>query len=150
MTPKTINEIYAQNVTTAVERYGLAKMQADGVILSQIQFILEELLPGIERRYGSRDHRQYVAFEEIVQSLLFCLELKATQEKILFDLARAKDFQGYWRQRADELEKQLLRYTTVEAMLLDGSLDEITRVVREKRVMEARELLDNWKRRQSG
>lgn len=96
--------------------------------MDQAQYLENVILPQIEKR-GGYDTEQFKYFHEIIQSLLFAIMVKDRENNILNKCQQLQQINMILSARNVFLEKELLKYSTVEDLFLTESLSYIEKGV---------------------
>jgi hypothetical protein len=90
----------------------------------QAQYIEKTILPAIAKRSGSTSG-DYKFFDETVKCLLYGTILIDRQNQLVMKTQHLKQLNELLQARVDLAEKELLKYTTVEDLMLTESMDKI-------------------------
>jgi hypothetical protein len=90
----------------------------------QSQYIEKSILPAVAKRSGSKS-ADYQFFSETVRCLLYGTVLIDRQNSLVMKTQQLKQLNELLQARVDLAEKELLKYTTMEDLLLTESMDKI-------------------------
>jgi hypothetical protein len=93
-------------------------------MMEQAQYIENDLLPRLEKSRKKTD-ADYIFFRGIYKSLLWCIVMAERSEYLQRAIAKEKLLREFYQGRGEELERELLKYITVEDLYLSGALDSI-------------------------
>jgi hypothetical protein len=122
-----IDELKARNLSEG------GKFRLDEVPLrkfyDQAQYIEKTLLPAIEKKSG-KDSADYTFFKEIYKSILYAALVVDRENRFLLKMQHVNQMNALLQGRADIAERELLKYTTMEDLLMSDGLDRIAQDVR--------------------
>lgn len=97
----------------------------------QAQYIEKTLLPAIEKKSG-RQSADYQFFCDVYRSLLYAALIVDRGNNLLIRLVQARQLNEIWQRRAEAAELLLLKYTTVEDILMTDGMDKIAADVKRR------------------
>jgi hypothetical protein len=97
-------------------------------VLEQAQYIEKSLLPAVERKNGKAS-ADYQFFEGVYKSLLYAIILSDRQQSLVMKVQQTAQFSEIHRLRAENAERELTKYATMEDLIFSGCLDHIAKGV---------------------
>lgn len=104
----------------------------------QAQYLEKTLLPEIEKKRGKQS-ADYQFFESVRLSLLYAVMIHDRHGSILKQWQQSVQLLQLHKDRADLAERELLKYTTMEDLILSGAMDHYAKGV----VQRVNDLLTN-------
>lgn len=90
----------------------------------QAQYLDNSLLPAIEKKNG-RDSEDYKYFAEVYKSLLYAVCIVERNNSLILKIQHTNQFNALLQTRVDIAERELLKYSTMEDLILTGAMDHI-------------------------
>ena len=118
-----IKKVLIQNLVEGnpTTKEGAVKM-SPGTLLDVALYVAENLLPKIEFKTGQQSH-DYKQMFLAVNACLLCCELMQEVEQIEQAMHIKNQLLKYTQQENKKLERELLRFTTVQSLLQSETLD---------------------------
>lgn len=104
----------------------------------QAQYIEKTLLPAIEKKSGKKS-ADYQFFTEVYKSMLYAVVIMDREQTVVKQWQQNVQLAQIHKDRADMAERELLKYTTMEDLIMTGAMDSIARGV----VQRVNDLLTN-------
>lgn len=121
-TEKKIDQVRTQNLSSG------GKFRLDEIpvrkFYDQAQYIEKTLLPAIEKK-SSKGSKDYNFFCDVFRSLLYGALVTDRLNGIALRLHQQKQLNQILQARADLAETELMKYTTMENLLMTDGLDKI-------------------------
>jgi hypothetical protein len=90
----------------------------------QAQYIEKILLPKIAESRGE-SHDDYKFFCDVYRSLLYAVMIVERGNNLILKMQHVNQFNALLQARADLAERELMKYTTMEDLLMTDGLDRI-------------------------
>jgi hypothetical protein len=90
-------------------------------IMAQVQQLENSVLPNIEKKSGNTSDN-YKFWKSVYTSLLWALCLADRNEYMQLQMAKEKLLREFYQDHAEKLERELLKYCTLEDLFLQGGL----------------------------
>jgi hypothetical protein len=97
----------------------------------QAQYLEKTILPAVAKRSGEGS-ADYEFFAGIYKSLLYAVMIVDRGDLVIRQLQQIRQINRYNQERADLAEKELLKYSTIEDLLLTDGLDKIAAGVKQR------------------
>jgi hypothetical protein len=94
----------------------------------KIQWLHEFILPKVELQHGS-DSKQYKNFVGVRDAVIWAMYILSAYERQALQIGNDKMLLEMYREKANSLERELLKYRTAEQMLSDDSMKDYREVV---------------------
>ena len=92
-------------------------------MIDQAIYIRDELLPAVEKKKGGRESADYEFFANVFRSLLYAIVLSDRYDFLNREVQHGKFAGVLVRERVEYLERELLKYTTLEDLYHSDALD---------------------------
>lgn len=127
-TEKKIDQIKTENLAAG------GKFRLDEIPLrkfyDQAQYIEKTLLPAIEKKSGQGT--DYVFFKDVYKSLLYAVMIVDRDRTLVMRLQQSNQLQGFYKGIAEQNERELLKYTTMEDIWLNNAGEKIAGGIRQR------------------
>ena len=96
-------------------------------ILQQIQYLQNIMLPKALAKFGPTDEN-YLFYKSVADSLVFALQVLDENESLRINYSREKYLNTIMQQHHADLEKELLKYTTLQQAYTNMSFDMLMQI----------------------
>jgi hypothetical protein len=97
----------------------------------QAQYLEKTLLPAIEKKSG-KTSADYKFFTEVYKSMLYAVMILERCNAAVLQLQQVKQLSKIYQAQAQQYERELEKYTTIETVMFSGGLDHIINGVAER------------------
>ncbi len=97
----------------------------------QAQYIEKTLLPAIEKKSGKHS-ADYTFFTDIYKSVLYAALIVDRENRVMIKMQQLQQMNMLLQARLDVAERELLKYTTMEDLIMSDGLDKIQADVRRR------------------
>lgn len=142
-----IKKVLIENLVNGnpVTKEGAVKM-SPGTLLDVALYVAENILPKIEFRTGQQSH-DYKQMFLAVNACLLCCELMQEVDRLKDSLHIKLQLLKYTQQENRKLEEQLLKFTTIQDLMRQETLDMYIEIVNGKKIAELADIIKQYQSR---
>jgi hypothetical protein len=97
-------------------------------MVQQIQYLQQQMLPQAEKKYG-RDNENYKFYQGIVDTLIWSTFILDRYQTLETKYHNQNMMLKFYQQQCTFQEKELLKYTTIEDLILSDSLNDYSTAI---------------------
>jgi hypothetical protein len=132
---KEINDLQKKDMIREVSEGGNLKFAMSDIpvrkFYDQALYLEEIVLPAIAKKSGV-DSQDYKFYRELYKSLLYAVMIVDRGDKLLRERQRLNMFINLYKSENETLQKELMKYTTMEDMYMTEAMDKISSSVAER------------------